>query len=209
MRFLLPLLLVVTACTSTSLTSARDTPATVAAPIQLSMSLYVVDIDEGAPESALSSQRTLAELNDIAERMQTIWDQAGIELVVETIERIEAPAEAVSDLSRGETATFLNGVYSGAIAVPATGSINGFYVRSLGGINGIAPIGTRVFFVTDDPSVHDERVSSHEIGHILGLHHAIDDSERLMFSGTNGMALSEVEIGTSRYAAQGIVDGIR
>ncbi len=73
----------------------------------------------------------------------------------------------------------------------------------------MAPLGTRTFFVTDEPSVHDERVSNHEIGHILGLHHTTDDSGRLMFSGTNGMEFSEAEIATARYTAEGIIDGNR
>jgi hypothetical protein len=30
-----------------------------------------------------------------------------------------------------------------------------------------------------------------------------------MFSGTNGMVLEEDEIGTARYVAQGIFDGLR
>ena len=33
----------------------------------------------------------------------------------------------------------------------------------------------------DEPTLLDERVSSHEIGHILGLVHARSDPSRLMF----------------------------
>ena len=57
--------------------------------------------------------------------------------------------------------------------------------------------------------MHDERVSSHEIGHILGLRHANDDAGRLMFSGTNGMSLTVQEIEVARYGAEGLVDGTR
>ncbi len=63
--------------------------------------------------------------------------------------------------------------------------------------------------MADEPTVHDERVSSHEVGHILGLHHALGDSDRLMFSGTNGTDLADEEITTSRYGATGILDGVR
>ena len=141
--------------------------------------------------------------------MQAIWDQAGIELVVGSIVRIAAPADALIDLGQGDMGAFLNGVYEGAVEVPDPGSINGFYVKSLGRINGFASVGTHVFFVTDEPSVHDERVSSHEIGHILGLHHDTADSGHLMFSGTNGVELSVEEVATARYVAQGIIDGLR
>ena len=61
----------------------------------------------------------------------------------------------------------------------------------------------------DAPSVHDERVTSHEIGHILALHHVLDDPGRLMFSGTNGTALSEEEVIVARYAADGLLKRVR
>ena len=57
--------------------------------------------------------------------------------------------------------------------------------------------------------MHDRRVSSHEVGHILGLHHVLTDSNRLLFSGTNGMALTDEEAAVARYVAQGILDGVR
>ena len=78
-----------------------------------------------------------------------------------------------------------------------------------GGTNGIAPFGARAFFVTDQPSVHSDRVSSHEIGHILGLYHTLADENRLMFPGTNGMLLTEEEIIVARYAAKGLLAGLR
>lgn len=59
----------------------------------------------------------------------------------------------------------------------------------------------------DEPSVPDERVSSHEIGHILGLHDVLDDSSRLMLSGTDGTALTAPEIAIARSATIGIHEG--
>lgn len=208
-RILIPLLLFLAACSSGAPVPsavAGESPPVI---VELSISLYVVDEAGGKARSGLSSQRDVDSLTAVLQDMQLIWDQAGITLDTATITRIEASTEALTALSLGDTGAFLNDVYSGATEVPNPGAINGFYVRDLGGINGVAPFGTQVFFVTDQPTVHDERVSSHEIGHILGLHHARDDSGRLMFSGTNGMALVEAEVSTARYTAGGIIDGSR
>jgi hypothetical protein len=208
-RAVLPLLLFATACGTATVASTDSDPPATLEPVTLTLSLYVVDELAGEADPPLSSRRSVAEVEQIAERVQDIWDQAGIELDIETVTRVDAPTEALSGLTRGETGAFLDDLFDGTISVPDPGAINGFYVESLGRINGVAPFGSRLFFVTDQPSVHDERVSSHEIGHILGLHHAADDSSRLMFSGTNGMELLDGEIGTSRYVAQGIIDGMR
>ena len=122
---------------------------------------------------------------------------------------IEVPDDVVVAVDRRDGAAFLSAAREGRFDVPASALIAGFYVPSAGGANGFAPQLSRVFFVTDDPSVHDERVSSHEIGHLLGLHHDLQDPDMLMFSGTNGMMLSDEEIAAARYAAQGMLDGVR
>jgi len=205
-RFLIPVLLLVLTSGQPAAVVAQDD---IGEPVTVSVSLYIVDEAGDPPTPELSSRRDTESLEQVLERMQTIWDQADIELEVATVTRIKVPAEALGGLSRGDTSAFLNGLIDGSIEVPNPGVINGFYVRSLGRINGLTPLGTRLYFVTDEPSVHDERVSSHEIGHILGLHHETSDSDRLMFSGTNGMELADMEVVTARYVAQGILDGLR
>ena len=178
-------------------------------PIAISMSLYVVD-DESDPESsAMSSERETDELASIAQRIRGIWLEAGVDLTIRTITRITAPAAVLQQVARGETSGFVEAVVNGAISVPEPAIINGFYVRQVGSANGVTPLGTRIFFVTDSPSVLDERVSSHEIGHILGLHHTQQDAGRLMFSGTNGMSFTDQEVDVARYGAKGILDGNR
>ena len=209
MRVLTPILLIFLAFGPASTVVAAEDVEAAADPIELSVSLYIVDETGGPDSSELSSGRDAESMEQVLQGMRAIWDQAGIELVDISIARIAAPSEALIDLGQGDTTAFLRGVYEGSIEVPDPSAVNGFYVRNLGRINGLTPVGTRVFFVTDEPSVHDERVSSHEIGHIVGLHHEIVDSGHLMFSGTNGMELADDEIGTARYVAQGIIDGLR
>jgi hypothetical protein len=160
MRFLIPVLLVALAYGPASTVAAADDEASVA-PISMSLSLYVVDEEGESPVSALSSDRDPETFAQVLEKMQVIWDQAGIDLAVNSIARITAPADTLIALGQGDTSAFLNALFDGSIEVPGPGAINGFYVRSLGPINGLTPLGTRLFFVTDEPSVHDERVSSH------------------------------------------------
>lgn len=208
-RFLVPLLLLAASCSSAGVAAPVRAGSDGEAPTQLSISLYVVDDADGGPTSPLSSRRSLPDIDEIAEQMRTIWDQAGIELVIETIARIEAPGGVLVDLGDGDTSSFLAAARTGAISIPDPATINGFYVARIGTANGVTPFGTRLFFVADDPSVPDERVSSHEIGHILGLHHTLEDPGRLMFSGTDGTNLTDPEVVVARYAAQGILDGVR
>ena len=114
----------------------------------------------------------------------------------------------LADIARGDFASFFRTIESQNI-FPDPGLINGFYASDLGGPNGINPGGYRLFFVTGEPSVHDERVTAHEIGHILGQHHTLEEQDRLIYPGTNGMRLTEEEIIVSRYVAQGLLDRVR
>ena len=172
--------------------------------ITLPISVYILDDEEGT----LSSQRTIEELEPIYEKANEIWGQAGIAIDVQNIQRLTLPSEVIQAIALGEFSSFFNTV-GRDFPLPSPSLLNGFCAREIGGPNGINPAFTRIFFVTDTPSVHDERVTSHEIGHILGLHHTLNDPERLLYPGTNGMNLTEEEITAARYAAQGLLDGVR
>ena len=179
-------------------------PPQAAAPILLPISIYILDDEAGEYASA----RTVEEVETILANASQIWSQAGIELDVQSVQRLTVPASALEGMGRGEFSDFFRtaGV---DFSIPDLALINGSYVQSIGGPNGIAPSGTRTFFVMDEPSVHDERVTAHEIGHILGLHHTLDDRNRLLYPGTNGMSLTEEEGVVARYVAQGLLAGVR
>jgi hypothetical protein len=196
-RRLAVIVVVLTGCAAGVSTPAR-------AEVRIPLSLYVVS-DGDDPGSELSSVRTTEEVAVVAEDIAAIWAVAGIVFDPVIIREIEVPSEVLEDIAVSlDTDRFFAEV-GRTFAVPEPGVVNGFYVREAGGVNGFAPDGSRVFFVVDEPTVHDERVSSHELGHIMGLRHALDDPGRLMFSGTNGMTLNAEEQTVARYGATGLV----
>lgn len=207
----LVILLTLAACSAGTGAGAADTaPVTDAGPgtITLSLSLYVVS-DGDDDDSVLSTDRSVADVEAIAADMASIWAQADIAFDPVRVIEIDLPAEVLAGIaSTGRTDSFF--AQAGrTFELPDAGAINGFYVHEAAGVNGFTPTASRLFFVVDEPTVNDERVSSHEIGHILGLHHDAFDRNRLMFSGTNGELVTDVEQIVARYSAQGILDGVR
>lgn len=174
--------------------------------ISIPLSLYILT-DATDPASALSSQRSTTEVEAIAAGIQMIWQPAGVAFGPIHVESVAVAPEILAAIAQSRDLDVFFDQVGRTFDVPEPGLINGFYVAGAAGVNGFTPIGSTVFFVVDEPSVHGERVSSHEIGHILGLRHTPDDAGRLMFSGTNGMTLTGQEEEVARYGAEGLVDG--
>lgn len=172
--------------------------------ITIPISVYIIDDENGR----LSSSRDAEGLTAVYEKVNEIWAQANIVIDVQQIERLTVPTVHAQNIWRGDFRPFFLGIdYD--FPLPNASIINGFYAQEIGGPNGIVPFRTTLFFVNDTPSVLHERVTSHEIGHIFGLHHALDDPDRLMFSGTNGMILTPEEVTVARYTAQGLLQNFR
>jgi hypothetical protein len=186
-----------------------ESPAREAITLTISLYSLVDDLDDPDPE--FSSKRTEDDLREILAGINDIWSQADIVFEPQFIGALAVPPIVLVEISRGNYANFLNAIQRDNIHLPDPGVFVGFYTKEVGGFNGITPygIGSRTFFVDDEPTVFDRRVTSHELGHMLGLHHALDDEDRLLYSGTNGMTLTEEEIIVARYVAQGILDGVR
>lgn len=176
------------------ITPATTAPAAnVLETIIVGISLYVLVDEAEAVNPSLFSRRTEDELLVILDGMNDIWRQADIELELKTVATAQVPANVLEGFLAGNLGSFFNGL-DRTFNVPGTATINGYYVRGLGRVNGVNVPSTRSFFVMDTPSVFDRRVSSHEVGHILGLEHTLSDQGRLLYPGTNGMTLTSEEV---------------
>lgn len=174
--------------------------------ITVPLTLYRLFDEDGG---TAGTSRSTEEIEAIGELVNEIWAQADIRFDPLLVRDLEVPNSVLVPIVRGGEVAPLFDALSSTVAPQDPGILNGFFLSQAFGVNGFAPSGTRTFFVVDEPTVFDQRVTSHEIGHLFELHHEQIDAGRLMFSGTNGMVLTNEEQVVARYAAQGILDALR
>lgn len=192
----------------------QTSPDTELETLNIPIAAFIVDAENPDPalenqDDTISSQRTVDSMTNHFLHVNKVWNQAGIQIDPVTVKRISAPADLLRGLiekrGRGGIANFFRAMRHGQIDVGSVDNnalIWAFYVRSLGGPNGLKPQGVNSIFVVDEPANEDYRVTSHEIGHILGLHHARDTANKLLFPGSSGLLLTDVEKTVARYFAE-------
>ncbi|QOV88738.1 hypothetical protein [Humisphaera borealis] len=163
--------------------------------------------DKDRPD--LDCKLTDADLARILGKVNKVWRMAGVQFHVQPIHR-ESPFEVEKfDKVRAKALGGSLGLYR-MIANPTTRDLPGihvYYVHELPP-NGVY-IGQNLCFVKETASLRkveggiDEpipRVTSHEIGHALGLPHR-QDRTNLLASGTTGTTFNEAEVKIARATA--------
>ena len=161
-------------------------------------------------ETMPDMQTTLveADIRRIFVKVNSVWAQAGIQFEIESIGPTQAIAPSSEVQSKPEFAQIkamipkerLGHAALDVCYVKKVGP-NGFFYEDLIVVKDTASL-------KEVPGGLDEplpRVTSHEIGHALGLQHR-QDTTNLMASGTTGFSLNETEIAMARAKAKERLD---
>ena len=173
--------------------------------ISLSVRVHLVQ-SETMPD--MHTTLVEADIRRIFVKVNLVWAQAGIQFEIESIGPTQADApmpEARSKPEFGQIKAMIPKERLGHAAldvcyVKKVGP-NGFFYEDLIVVKDTASL-------KEVPGGLDEplpRVTSHEIGHALGLQHR-KDTTNLMASGTTGFSLNETEIAIARAKAKERLD---
>lgn len=193
-RYALPLVLAL----ASSAVIARE-PVSARSVIAISVRVHLV---RSSTDDSMQTTLTVADIRRIFDKVNRVWSQAGIRLEIESVVETQAaallPIDDVPEQVRIKTAIPQAALSRTAVDVCYVKSIrpNGFYYGEPIVVKDTAEL-------REVPGGLDEplpRVTSHEIGHALGLNHR-QDVVNLMASGTTGFELNEAEIQIARDAA--------
>lgn len=174
---------------------AADVPA----PLSIPVRVHLVRSDQ---EVALTTTLTDDDVRRVLGKVNTIWAQAGIRFVIESIGTTQALNQQT--VKKDEADRWVVAAMPGERLLKK--GLNVFYVKELTP-NGFYSNG--LIFVKDTaklsevPGGIDEplpRVTAHELGHALGLPHR-QDVTNLMASGKTGFSLNAQEIDIARASA--------
>jgi hypothetical protein len=181
-------------CAATTANAAEELT-----PLTIPVRIHLIQCET---ETALNTTLTEEDVKRVLGKVNKIWAQAGIKIEVESICKTKAAYDAA--LQKDPTDRWV--VASIPKDCALKNGVNIYYVKELTP-NGFYANGS--VYVKDTaklvevPNGVDEplpRVTSHELGHALGLPHR-QDLTNLMASGKTGFTLNDSEIETARKTA--------
>ncbi len=184
-----------------------EPPAKVAQPAAKLPTLTVpvrVHLMQSQATPAMHTTLVESDVRRIFGKANMVWSQAGIQFEIESIVHTEAAALSAEVEKKDEFVRVNSMIPKASLSTTA---LNVCYVKEVKP-NGFFHSGLIV--VKDTASLKpveggiDEplpRVTSHEIGHALGLSHR-QDTTNLMASGRTGFSLNDAEIKTAREKAK-------
>jgi hypothetical protein len=203
MKYLIPWI----ACLLLSVALLAQEPA-VPTPVSPEMAVITLPVRIHLMQSDLmpDMHTTLveADVRRVMGKVNKVWAQAGIQFEIESIKPAEAVPMAEENRLKSEFVRVKSMVPKEVLS--PTG-IDICYVKKVkpnGFFYGEPIVVKDTASLREVPGGLDEplpRVTSHEIGHALGLSHR-QDTTNLMQSGTTGFSLNAEEIATARAKAQ-------